>query len=284
MKCIRCGITKRGKEDFFICEDCQKFSEIVKSVYEDVDSIIEKEKVLDPETMQILKLLADSSFITSKNPQMAIFYKISSLIISRAFDNIYEILEEELNREIRTTRAWRDVFEILEELDLIEVRTEKYQRRIILTEKTKKMAAQFRMSEPLSKQVEDRLAHIYSGYILLYLLTKVAEISDDRELNILPYNQRPRTLWIILMFLWSYAYEGKNKFSEEDMRKFISRRRIPSTTRGRIMRALQSMDGTSVQGLIKKIDMEDGERVFEYEDYALIEMERIRTLVRERKR
>lgn len=283
MYCIRCGLTRRGKGDFFICEDCQEFSEIVKAIYRDVNNIMESSRIIDPDTMPILRFLADSSFITSKNPQMSIFHKISDLIISKAFSSVDEISEEELNREIETTRSWRDVFKIFEELDLIKVKTEGYQRLVSLTEKTKKMASQFLQDKPISDQVEERLAHIYSGYVLLYLLTKLAEISDDSELDDLPYNRRPRTLWIILMFLWSSAYEGKTRFTEEDMRKFVSRRRIPSSTRGKIVRALQSMDGTVVQGLIKNVSLENNEKVFEFEDYAVIEMERVRN-ARERER
>jgi hypothetical protein len=284
MNCIRCGLIKRGKTDFFICEDCRKFSEILEAVYRDINSKIENEKILDPETMPIFRLMADTSFITAKNPKLSIFYKTSSLIITKAFNNDYKITEEELNKEIRTTRGWRDTFKVFEELDLIEVETTKYQRIITLTEKTKKMADQFLQGKPLSSQVKDRHAHIYAGYILSYILTKLARISDYSELDTLPYNQRPRTLWIILMFLFSYAYEGNDQFSEEDLRQFISKRRIPSSTKGRIIRALQAMDGTTVQGLIKNIRMENDERIFEFEDYVLIEMERIREAIRERRR
>jgi hypothetical protein len=113
----------------------------------------------------------------------------------------------------------------------------------------------------------------------------MADVSvENVSTSMLPYHQRPRTLWIALMFLWSNAYKNTRSFSDEDLRTFVSKRRIPSTTRGKIMHALEAKDGRSTQGLIKGVRLEDGERIFEFEDYVLLEMQRIRELSRERER
>jgi hypothetical protein len=239
---------------------------------------------IDPRTDRMFSLLADSSFITSKNPQTAIFYKICEFIVAKSFDGKSEITEEELNREVMTTRGWGDAFEVFEELDLIQIRTEKYQRVIVLKEKTKKIAMQYLSGEPISNQVTIRLAHMFAGYVLLYILYKIAKTSDSSSSMDLPYNQKPRTLWVILMFLWSAAFDKQDKFSEEEMRQFISKRRIPSNTRGKIVRALQAMDGRTVQGLIKDILISGSDRIFKFEDYVLIEMDRVREMIRDRRR
>jgi len=284
MICIKCGLAKRGDEDFFICDDCTKFSELIITVFEHVHSQIEKADSIDPETNKMFSLLADSSFITSRNPQTAIFYKICEFIVAKAFDGKEEITEEELNREISTTRGWGDAFKVFVELDLIEVKSEKYRRVLILKEKTKKMARQYLSGEPISKQVTLRLAHMYAGYVLLYILYQIAKTVNTSKPIEMPYNQKPKTLWVILMFLWSTAFRNQELFSEEEMRQFISKRRIPSSTRGKIIRALQAMDGRTVQGLIKDITLDGNGRVFKFEDYVLIEMERAREMIRERTR
>lgn len=276
---------KRGDEDFFECDDCRDFSKLVSTIFEDVHENMERGGSIDPDTHPILRLLADSTFVTSKNPHTAIFYKISDYIVSKAFAGVTEVTEDELNRNVMTTRGWSDAFKIFEELNLVRIRTEKFRRILILTGKTRKFATQYLTAERLSEiGLRIRLAHIYAGYVLLYILYKMSQISiDNFNRSLLPYHQRPRTLWITLMFLWSNAYLNRRAFSDEDLRVFISKRRIPSTTRGKIMNALEAKDGRSTQGLIKDVRIEGDERTFEFEDYVLLEMQRIRE-IRERER
>jgi len=286
MICIKCGLMKRGNTDFFECDDCKKFSKLVVAVFEDVHENMERAGSIDPDTHPILRLLADSTFVTSKNPHTAIFYKISDYIVSNAFAGATEITEDELNRNVMTTRGWGDAFKIFEELNLIRIRTGKFRRILILTDKTRKFATQYLTAERLSEiGLRIRFAHIYAGYVLLYILYKMANLSiDNFNKSLLPYHQRPRTLWITLMFLWLNAYMNRRVFSDEDLRVFISKRRIPSTTRGKIINALEAKDGRSTQGLIKGVRIEGDERTFEFEDYILLEMQRIRKLIRERER
>jgi hypothetical protein len=277
---------KRGDEDFFECDDCKGFSRLVRTIFEDVHEKMERAGSIDPDTHPILRLLADSSFVTSKNPHTAIFYKISDYIVSKAFVGDTEVTEDELNRYVVTTRGWSDAFRIFEELNLVRIRTERFRRILVLTDKTRKFATQYLSAETLSEiGVRTRLAHIYGGYVLLYILYKMSGLSTDNpETSLLPYHQRPRTLWITLMFLWSNAYVNSRTFSDEDLRVFVSKRRIPSTTRGKIINALEAKDGRSTQGLIKDVRIEGGERTFEFEDYVLREMQRIRKVIRERER
>ncbi len=284
MLCIKCGLVKRGNEDFFICDDCLQFSPVVQEIFEEIHQVFENQKTIDPQTNKLLSLIGDGSFITQRNPQTAIYYKLSEFIVAQAFDGKERISEEELNRNVTTTRSWNDILVVFEDLGLIKVTLEKYRRVLVLTKKTKNMAVQFRSGEPTSKQVQLRLAHIYAGYVLLYILSLIASANNISDIEHLPYKQRPKTLWTVLMFLWLTAYDKNEQFTEEDMRYFISKRRIPSTTRGKITRALQAMDGRTVQGLIKDISFKDGERTFTFEDYVSIEMERIRENVRKRTR
>lgn len=286
MICVRCSLNVSGDQDYFICNDCIAFSKIIKDVFFDVHSQLEQLESIDPDTHPIFQLLSDSTFLTSKNPQTAIFYKMSDFLISKAFSGIFEITEEELNRNVLTTRGWSPAFRIFEELNLIDVRLERYRRVLILTDKTKKFALQYYQTDRLSDiGLRTRLAHIYSGYVLLYILTKVANLTEKlSNKESIPYNKIPRTLWIVLMYLWSNAYNDSESFREENFIKFVAKRRMPSATRGRILNAFQAMDGRSTQGLIKGIEFDNGERIFTFEDYALREMTRIRELVRERER
>ena len=171
---------------------------------------------------------------------------------------------------------------MFEELNLIEIRIEEFRRILIIKEKLRNFAKQYFDNEPLSEQLKKRLAQIYAGYIILYIMNLVAEIQDESDIIKLPYKQRPKTIWTVLMFLWLKAYDNENKFTEEELRTFFSKRKIPSNTRGRIIRSLQTIDGKFSHGLIKKMEFEDGNLEFEFEDYILIEMERIREKVRER--
>jgi len=285
MICIKCGFTKRGSKDFFECDDCREFSKLVKIVFEDVHEQMEHSASIDPDSYPILRLLADSSFITSKNPQTAIFYKISDYLVSRAFADATEITEEELNRYVVTTRGWSDALRVFEELNLVRIRMERYMRILVLTDKTRKFASQYRAEKVSEIGIRIRLAHIYAGYVLLSILNKMAYLSEESfSKSTLPYDQRPRTLWVTLMFLWSNAYRNSETFSEEELRVFVSRRRIPSATRGKIVGALHAMDGRSTQGLIKDVRIENGERKFAFDDYVIVEMQRIRELIRERGR
>jgi hypothetical protein len=246
---------------------------------------MEREEIIDPDTSPILRLLADSSFLTSSNPQTAIFYKISDYLLTRASIGDTEITEDDLNRYVTTIRGWEDTFKLFSELNLITIRNEKYRRVLILTNKMVKFANQYQLESISDIGIRKRLAHIYAGYVLLCILNKVASLSEESwSKSILPYSQKPRTLWISLMFLWSNAFNNTEQFSEEDLRKFIAKRRIPSASRGKIIGALQAMDGKNTQGLIKDVRIEDGERQFTFEDYVMIEMQRIRELVRERER
>jgi len=286
MICVKCGLIKKGDEDFFECEDCQKFSKLVMAIFEDIHEKMETASSIDPDTYPIMRLLADSTFITSKNPHTAIFYKISDYIVARAFENATEITEDELNRRVVTTRGWGDAFKIFEELNLVRIRIEDHRRVLILTEKTMKFAQQYLLAERISEvSIRIRLAHIYGGYVLLYILYKMAQLSvDNFNLSSLPYGQRPRSLWIMLMFLWTYAYMNNDSFDDEDLRAFVSKRRIPSTTRGKMINALEAKDGRSTQSLIKEVRIENNQKVFEFEDYVLLEMQRIREQIRERER
>lgn len=277
MMCVRCGLQKSGKNDFFVCDDCIDFSKIVKEIYAEIDNKMTNSDVIDPHTDKLFMLIADASFITAKNPQTSIFYKMCEFIIKKAHINQNEITEEELNRSIKTTKGWGDAFKIFEELNLIKVRVEKYQRVIELTEKTQKLAKQFDDTDPLSNKILTRLAHLYAGYVLLYILNNVSNLNEDLEDDIfIPYNQKPKTLWNVVMYLWKTAYSGQDEFAGEDLEKFISKRRIPSTTRGQIITALQSMSGTTVQGLIKDIRLNENKPVFKFEDYVMVELKRVR--------
>lgn len=284
MKCIRCGFEKSGLEKFFICPDCTNFSPIVEVIYQEVEDVLNTSEVIDPTTSPILRLLADSSFIVAQNPQTTIYHRICEVLVARALQETNEITEEELNRSIRTTRAWSDARKVFEDLGLIETRQEQYRWVIILTDKAKKFARQYLRGEPLTRQTETRLAHIYGGYVLLYLLYLVTSIHEYQDLQSLPYNRRPRTLWNTIMFLWLTAFEGNEEFNEEDMRKFLARRGIASTTWGRIKRQLQTIDSRSVQSIIKNMMFDDGKIVFTFDDYVMIEMENVRELTRVRMR
>ena len=51
----------------------------------------------------------------------------------------------------------------------------------------------------------------------------VAELEKEEDIVRLPYKQRPKTIWTVLMFLWLTAYRKENKFSEEELRQFFSK-------------------------------------------------------------
>jgi len=284
MKCIRCGLVKSGLQKFFVCPDCTNFSPLVETIYREVEDIINTSEVIDPTTSPILRLLADSSFIVAQNPQTTIYHRICEILVARALQDTNEITEEDLNRSIRTTRSWSDAIKVFEDLKLIETRHDEFRWVIILTNKAKKFAQQYLRGEPLTRQTETRLAHIYGGYVLLHLLYLVTSIHEYEDLKSLPYAQRPRTLWNTIMFLWLTAFDGSEEFNEEEMRKFLARRGIASTTWGRIKRQLQTIDSRSVQSIIKNMMFDEGKVIFTFDDYIMVEMDRVRELTRDRMR
>lgn len=283
MRCIRCGWIQKSGNVPFVCKDCEKFSKIIKEIWDDVDDKFENLETIDPHTDPILKLLADVSFVTSHNPHTTLFYDLCSLMVNKCWQGALEITETELNRRVRTTKSFSDALKTLEELNLITVKTKKYERILEIQEKVRKLSSSFELKTP-NKQIEDRLIHIFTGYVLLWILQKIANIHDEKDLHILPYSQKPRTLWVTLMFLWSKPYEKKNTFSDEELRIFLGRRGIPSTTRGKIQNALHNMTGRNTPtGLFKDIKFVNGNKKYYYDDYVIREMERIR-MDRERER
>lgn len=282
MICIKCGIEKKTDEVPFICNDCKKFSKLVLEVYYDLEDSLSPSESIDPITSPNLKLLADLSFVIGDNPQVSIFTKLSEFLVSKALEGSSEITEDDLNREIRTTKSWNDAFIVFEELGLIKIEIEKYRRILNLTPKLKNLSNQYQTGEALNELRKKRLAHIYIGYVILYLLKLVAELKDDNGILKLPYKQRPKTLWTTIMFLWLTAYESQDKFTDEDLISFVSKRKIPSSTRNRIIRSLQTIDGRFTNELIKDMNLDGRSIEFEFEDYIIIEMERIRERDRER--
>lgn len=276
MKCIKCGKIQSGKEKFFICHNCGEFSEIILQIAEETELEISHTESLDIETHDVFKLLVDIGFITTINPHTAIFHNLSSVLLGNALRDKDKISEEELSKSIRTTRSWTDALELFENAKLITLESERYERTLILTDRLNQFARQFYMDGPLSDQVSKRSAHFCSGYVMLQLLRKVAEMKEVSDIESLPYHQRPRTLWTIAMFLWSNAFAKNNNFDEEQFRKFVGKRGIPSSTWGRIIRALETADTRSTQTMIKQIGFESGVRIFEYEDYVIRAMERLR--------
>lgn len=233
MYCVRCGLIMAGPNHTFICDDCQKFSKVVAEIYEDVENKLNTLSMIDPENTPIFRLLSDSVFITTLNPQTRIFYKMCECFVEKAVHEQYRITEEELNKIIRTTRGWTDSLRIFEDLNLIEVKLEKYGRTIILKDKIKKFAKQFFTDKPMTDQLTTRLAQIYAGYLLLYILTMVAKITEESDVRNLPYSKRPQTLWVVLMYIWLKAFDDEAKFSSEEMRIFVAKRRIPLQQEGR---------------------------------------------------
>jgi|GEM_PF-1779602 len=280
--CLRCGLKKSGtKVDSYICDDCTKFAKFVDSLWNEIDMIFEHGEP-DPDIHEELYLLADAGFLTHQNPQTAIFYGLSALIVESALLQKTEITETELNRKVSTTRGWGDTFKLFGELEIIRIRTEQYQRILEIQEKARKIASYLSLGAPMDEQVKKRVSHIFTGYILLRILKKMGELRSSEDLLAMPYDQRPRTLWVALMFLWQRAYDGYDEFSEEDMRMFLSRRGVPSRTLVRIIQALEHVYGRTTTGLTKNIRFEHGERKFVFSDYVARVMERLRT--RERKR
>ena len=107
-------------------------------------------------------------------------------------------------------------------------------------------------------------------------------MKDDGDVAKLPYGKRPQALWVILMFLWKSAYDRNNEFTSEEMRKFLARRRIPTSVADTIRRRLQGVDSKTTQALIKDSVFIDDQIKFTFEDYVMKEFERIRELERER--
>lgn len=282
MICLKCGLEKTSKRDPFICDDCTEFSEVVITMFTYFDSEFNSLNEINPELNSEYKILADLTFVTGYNPQINIFYKLCEFLVSKTLEGVKEVTEDELNKEIRTTRSWHDAFRVFEELGLIDVEMNEYRRIIVINQKLRNFGNQFLDEEALSEQLKKRLTQIYAGYIILYILYLVAKLNDITEIDQLPYKQRPKTIWTVLMYLWMKAYHKEKKFTEEGLRTFFSRRKIPSTTRGRITRSLQTIDGKFTQSLIKNMKINNNTIEFEFEDYILIEMERIRNRLRER--
>jgi len=276
MKCVRCGYTKRGNEEDFICDDCNGFYQILDDVWFKINSIFNQpETTINPEIDQVLKLLADTAFVTEDNPQSRIFYKLTSMIIDRALKSKMEITETELNREIRTVRNWKDTLKIFEELELIRVKTEKYERIIIIEEKPRWIAMAWMSGEPLENELLKRTILIFTGYILLYVMYKTNRMVSHDDILMLPYKQRPRTLWNTIMILWTMIDKGDENITEYDIDRFLGRRGVPLSTTIKIKAALGNYYKDQT-GLIKDVEIVNGERIYKFADYALIEMERLR--------
>ena len=285
MKCIRCGLTKSGPySSKYVCDDCLDFSPILIDIWNDIDQKMKTVEAIEPSTHPIFQLLADSTFVTAMNPQTRIFHKVCESLLAEAVKGNHEMTDSQLARSVRTTRGFSDVFRVFTDLGLIKIRNEKYQRVLVFQEKLEKMAQQYHIGTKVSDELTERHAHIYAGYVLLYILSLVARMKDSDDVAELPYGKRPQALWVILMFLWKSAYNRNDEFTSEEMRKFLARRGIPTSVVDTITRRLQGVDSKTTQALIKDSVFIDGQIKFRFEDYVMKEFERIRELERDRRR
>lgn len=284
MRCFKCGLLKSGPYDpNFECEDCKTFTPILMDIWSDVNSKFDTLEVYDPEAHEALRLLADTTFVTATNPQIRIFYRVCETLVAEALNGSTEITDSQLAKRVRTTRGFSDVFRIFSDLDLISVRNRMYHRVLVFREKLLRMASQYLAESRVSNQISKRLAHIYASYVLLYILYQVAKMKDDGGVANLPYGKRPQSLWVVLMFLWSTAYNQEKSFKYEDMRKFLAKRGLTSSAANVIAGRLQTVDGKTTQGMIRNFAIEDDDGlVFTFEDYVIREFVRIRSLERER--
>ncbi|ADI73077.1 hypothetical protein Metev_0146 [Methanohalobium evestigatum Z-7303] len=275
-QCIKCGYKKRGSESNYICEDCQKFSEIFDKLWNEVNYIFNNLEIINPETDKVLKFLSDTAFVTKDNPQTRIYYKISSLIINKAWNREDTINEVEVNKYTNTTKNLLEALKVFEELGIVKIEYSGYERILKIQNKAFKVANAWRSSESLDNQLIERVAQIFAGYVLFYILQLMNNISDVSDLDNLPYNKRQRTLWVTLMSLLSKPYDGDAKINENDISKYLRKRGIASGTDLKIKQSLHNMTENPT-GLIKNVKTDDdGYRVYEYSDYVVNEFERIR--------
>jgi len=276
-KCIRCGRTKRGVPDDWVCDPCEEFADVVEDVWAQIESEFESNDAIDPDAQREFQLLADSGFLNTQNPQTALFYKFSDLLIETALDNATQITEEELNNAIRTTRTWSDTFDLFSELNLITVELDEssLQRVISIKEKVRKAARSINVDER-NEQLQERIAGILANYVMLHILRKVANMETREQVHDLPYDFRPRTMWVTLMFLWKKAYDREDSFTDEELEDFLSSRRINSSSRSKIMRELANASSRETQGLIRNVSLDGNNRVFTFSRYVIREMDRLR--------
>jgi len=276
-KCIRCGRTKRGVPDNWVCDPCREFADVIEDVWVQIEEDFETNDAIDPNAQREFQLLADSGFLNTQNPQTALFYKFSDLLIERALDNATQITEEELNKEIRTTRTWSDTFDLFSELELISVELDEasLQRIITIEEKVRKAARSINIDER-NEQLQERIAGILANYVMMNILYKVANMDTRDEVHDLPYDFRPRTMWVTLMFLWRKAYKQEESFTDEELEDFLSSRRVDSGSRSTIMRELANASSREQQGLIRDVTLDGNNREFTFSRYVIREMDRLR--------
>ena len=276
-KCIRCGRTKRGVPDNWVCDPCREFADVIEDVWVQIEEDFDNNDAIDPNAQREFQLLADSGFLNTQNPQTALFYKFSDLLIERALDNATQITEEELNKEIRTTRTWSDTFDLFSELNLISVELDEtsLQRVITIKEKVRKAARSINIDER-NEQLQERIAGILANYVMMNILHKVANMETRDEVHDLPYDFRPRTMWVTLMFLWRKAYNQEESFTDEELEDFLSSRRVDSGSRSTIMRELANASSREQQGLIRNVSLDGNNREFTFSRYVIREMDRLR--------
>lgn len=276
-KCIRCGRTKRGVPDDWVCDPCRDFADVVEDVWVHIDDEFDDSDAIDPEAKREFKLLADSGFLNTQNPQTSLFYKFSDFLVDKALNNVTQVSEEELNREVRTTRTWTDTFDLFSELNLISVNLDEtsLQRMITIEDKARKAARSINADER-NEQVQDRIAGILANYVMLRILYRIANMESRAEVHDLPYDFRPRTMWVTLMFLWRKAYAQEESFTDDDLEDFLSSRRIGSGSRSTIIRELRNASSREQQGLIRDVSLSGNKREFTFSRYVIREMDRLR--------
>lgn len=270
-QCVRCGYLKRSKDDPYICEDCREAKPVVDGVWEAVDEKFSQPKIVNPDE-DILRLCADLSFLTTDSPDWRIFYKIATLLIKTSWAGRSEITEKELNKKIRTTRSLHDVFQVLEDLDLVEVDTGKFQRILKLREKVDNFSSIWD-TENLNEQIEKRSSEQFTGYFLFYVIHKLNNISRLEEIDELPFQQRPRRLWVASTLFLTGPYNGEESISEKEIDRHLGRRGVTSSLG--IKQSLHQMNKNQT-GLVKDVKIENGMREFQYSDYLVRELTRIR--------
>lgn len=284
MKCPRCGMIW-GSQPYRsqVCDDCTRFSEILLEVWQDIDEKVKSGMSLDSTGEPGFRLLADMNFLTTRNPQLRIYYNVCEVMVAQSLNGNIEMTDEDLYRKVRTIRGFSDIFEILIELNIIELDNRPL-NKVIKFRPLLASVGTLHESIEVEKQTVKRVAAVFAGYVLLFVLSKVACISNENQLGDLPYNQRPLSLWVALMYLWIKGYRRETNFNGEDFQHFVSKRGITSGQAHRMLGGLRATDPIASQTLIEDATGGVDSGTFRFNDYFMRYMERIRRRVRQRER
>ena len=272
-------VSKKWIPDNFVCEDCRLHEKVIISLYEEARNVF-SDSSKPIESTGIFDLLKNTYFIVQRNPKLSIYSVIvKELLDEFAVKGTNEIDYDELWRRTKSSRNILKILRSMEGADLIKLESPDRIKRII-----KPSAVFMRFVEEAYKpyrtqeQAKIRVAAVLTMYVILHEMYLLAKANSQDEIVAQFSSHTPKAPWVATMFLWTGRLKGgtiRKEFSEEEIRKFFTKRNLSPITISNYISALKATAPHSSQQYVENIQPDENNVKFTVRSELIRTIERI---------